>query len=56
MDFKVLGLLFLFALAIGQAGCATTRETYDDTTPGPDNGLSHEDDSNGWGANLQSAH
>jgi hypothetical protein len=53
MDFKLLKLLLLFAVAIVQVGCATANESSDDSTPVLEPAPSH-DDSHGWGANLQS--
>jgi hypothetical protein len=54
--FKTLRLLFLFAaLILGQTGCATTKETYDDTTTSGDSDQSREDSTHGWGANLSGA-
>ena len=44
--------ILLIAVVLFQAGCATERQTYDDTTL-PD--APHEDDSHGWGASVQSA-
>jgi hypothetical protein len=55
MDFKFFKLLCLLALVVAQAGCATTKETYDDTPSALEQSPSH-DDSHGWGANLQQAH
>jgi hypothetical protein len=47
---------FLLSLAVMlQVGCATTKQTYDDTTPDPDTSTSHEDDSHGWGTSIQGA-
>jgi len=54
MEFKALRLLLLMALLAAQVGCATTRETSDDSVPGLEPGPEH-DDSHGWGANLQGA-
>lgn len=53
MDFKALKWLLLFAVVIVQSGCATTKKTYDDTTPDWQPNTSQEDDSHGWGANFQ---
>ena len=54
MDFKVTRWLLLLAVAIVQVGCATTKETTDDTTL-PLEAVPSQDDSHGWGTNIQSA-
>jgi uncharacterized lipoprotein YajG len=53
MDFKALKRLLLVAAVLLQVGCATEKKTYDDTTLDP--GTSQEDDSHGWGTNIQGA-
>jgi uncharacterized lipoprotein YajG len=52
MDGKTLKRLFLVALVLLQAGCATESPTSDDTTPALEPVPSH-DDSHGWGTNVQ---
>jgi hypothetical protein len=52
MDYKILKWLFLFAAILVQVGCATTKESADDTTPDLEPSPSH-DDSHGWGTNIQ---
>ena len=52
MDFKALRWLLLLAAAIVQVGCATANETSDDSTPAL-TPVPSQDDSHGWGANLQ---
>ena len=54
MEFKAWKYLLLVAVVLLQVGCATERKTYDDTTP-LDSSTSQEDDSHGWGTNIQSA-
>jgi hypothetical protein len=55
MDFKVLRVFFLVAVVMVQAGCATSNENADDSTPALEPTTSPHDDSHGWGANLQGA-
>jgi uncharacterized protein YceK len=54
MDFPVFRLLLLVAVVMLQVGCATSSETTDESTPALEQpSTSHEDDSHGWGTNLQ---
>jgi hypothetical protein len=55
---KVCKLLLLIAAAALPAGCASSHESADDSTPVPameaaPNPMPEHDDSHGWGANVQ---
>jgi len=50
---KVLRMAFLCAVIIGQAGCATTEETTNDTLPS--DATPSTADSHGWGTSIQNA-
>jgi uncharacterized lipoprotein YajG len=52
MNLNVWRWLLLAAVVLFQAGCATERQTYDDTPPAD---APHEDDSHGWGTSIQNA-
>jgi len=52
MNFSVLRVFILLLAVVLQAGCATEKKTYDDTTPLEPAGSS-EDDSHGWGTSIQ---
>ena len=52
MDFKALRWLLLVAVALAQMGCATTKDSADDNVA-PLEPVPSQDDSHGWGANLQ---
>jgi hypothetical protein len=53
MPFHAPRWLLLIAVVLLQAGCATQKQTYDDTSL--DSSSSHEDDSHGWGSSIQGA-
>ncbi len=53
MDFPVFKWLLLAAVVMLPTGCATSSETTDQSVPALEQPMSHEDDSHGWGANLQ---
>jgi hypothetical protein len=52
MSSRILKLMFLLAMACVLTRCASDQ--VDDTLVGAGTGPTHEDDSHGWGANLQS--
>ena len=52
MDINVFKLCLFSVLVLVQVGCATTRQTTDDSNGDLEESQTH-DDSHGWGANLQ---
>jgi hypothetical protein len=52
MDFKLLRLFLLLAVALAQIGCASTKDSADNNVA-PLEPVPSQDDSHGWGANLQ---
>jgi len=54
MKFNGWKWLLLVAVVMVQAGCATEKQTYDDTPP-LESAASQDDNSHGWGASVQSA-